>query len=345
MRGVEPRIGSESSGWWLLSRNKRSIVLDLKHPKAVAAFLDMARTADAVVEGFRPGVADRLGVGYHALAAVNPALVYVSIVGYPSTSRWAQTAGHDIDYAAYGGVLGMSGEKGRRPHPLAVPVADLGGAMMAAIGLLAAVVGARASGQGDHVQVAMSEVALSLAGIYAAEHWASGRVASLGDSPLTGSIPSYGVYECADSRLIAIGPLEIKFWRTFCAAIGRTDLEARNEDPTAREEVQRTLLTRSQSEWLALLEGIDACVAPVLSLDDALDHELARRMVTLLDHPELGPTPTLRSPLEMERRPVEPLFAPPRLGEHTVEVLREAGIDERWIDDLVASGAVGVPGA
>jgi crotonobetainyl-CoA:carnitine CoA-transferase CaiB-like acyl-CoA transferase len=340
IRAAPPPLGRESAVWWLLGRNKRSVVLDLKTAAGVEALLRLSERADVVVEGFRPGVVDRLGVGYAAVSQRNPRAVYASLTGFGSQGEMRVRAAHDINAIALAGVLGMTGAPGGPPAPPAVQVADLGSALMLAVALLAALHGARESGRGSHVEVSMEATAFSMASPHAVDHWASGAVPGPGEGVLTGGIACYGVYACAGGGHIAVGALEPQFWSRFCATAGCPELESRAYDPAARADVAAVVATRTRDEWVRAFEGIDACVTPVLRLDEAIAHPLNAPMVTEMPHPDMGSAPTVRAPLTIDGAHLQPRSAPPRLGEHTRELLRDAGLSEAEIDAVDSGAAV-----
>ncbi|HEV7679061.1 MAG TPA: CaiB/BaiF CoA-transferase family protein [Candidatus Dormibacteraeota bacterium] len=341
-RWDQPRLGTESASSWVLNRNKRSLAVDLKQPQGVARFLRLAERAQVVVESFRPGVVDRLGVGYAAVAARNPAIVYASLSGYGSDGDMRDAAGHDINYIAYAGVLGMTGPAGGPPVPPGVQVGDVGGASVLGIGLLASLYRAALSGQGEHVEVAMYDVAMAWTSIHAGGAIAGGSRGEPAGMRLNGLLPCYGVYRCAGGGHISVGALEPKFWAAFCAGIGRPDLEARRNDPSARADVAAVVVLRTREEWVAEFAGRDACVAPVLDLAEALEHPLARQrhMVVDAEHPELGPTPNLGTPVRLGGAAAGPGRAPSRLGADTRDVIAELGVPESECASLRADGVV-----
>ena len=326
-----------------INRNKRSIAIDLKRDAGRRAFLALAQRADVVVEGFRPGVVQGLRIDYETVAARNPRIVYCALSGYGQTGPRARTAGHDINYLGYAGVLDATGQKGGRPALANVQIADLlGGAASAAIGILGALFGAARSGRGRYVDVAMADAVLAHEVVALGALADGGRVAARGDDLLTGGVPCYAVYETRDGRWLAVGALEAKFWRALCRTIGREDLVAAQfatgeAGERAREALAAVLATRTRDEWTSVFAGVDCCVSPVLTFAEALaDPQFtARGMVRGVEGARAFAPPFALTP------PVErPMREAPAHGEHGRDVLREAGYDAAAIDALVEVGAV-----
>jgi alpha-methylacyl-CoA racemase len=343
-------LGTRSALYLSLNRGKRSIRIDLKSEAGRDAFLRLARGYDVVLDGFRPGVLDRLGVGYERLREVNPRIVHCAITGYGQTGPHTQRAGHDTNYLALNGLLGLTGAADGPPVQSAGQIADIGGgAMMAAFGVMAALHERRASGEGQLVDVSMTDGSLAWLAIVAGRYFCDGRVPHRGDNELAGSILCYFPYEAADGW-VSFGALEPKFWRTFCVGVGREDLmEKQFERPgsEAWRAVAEIFRSRSRDEWRAFNDEHDCCIEPVLDLDEALDSDLARarEMVVELDQPHLGPVRQLGVAVKMSRTPGSVDAPAPALGEHTREVLSEAGLTEEQIERLMEQGAVAGPTA
>lgn len=344
MRWGEPRIGLESAASWIVGRGKRSVGLDLKRPEGIAAFMRFVLTADIVIEGFRPGVMDRLGVGFDAVREHNPRIVFASLTGYGSDGAMRDAAGHDINYIARAGVLGMTGTPDGRLCMPGVQVGDLGGASLLGIGILAALHHATRTGEGMQVEVAMFDAAMAWTSIHAGEMWSSGSVPDPGHMLLNGKYPCYGVYACSDGRYLSVGAVEEKFWASFCAAVGREDLIVRHMDVTARSDVAELIATRPRDEWATVLAGVDCCVEPVLDLSEALAQPLARERGMVQDAQVAGGSvathPSLGTPVRINRA-VRPIGSPPPLlGEHSRNVAAEAGFSVAEIDALIDAGVL-----
>ncbi|CAL9612693.1 CaiB/BaiF CoA transferase family protein [Streptomyces sp. enrichment culture] len=290
----------------ITNRNKRSVVVDLKAPDGPARVLDLAARADVLIEGYRPGVAERLGVGPEDCHARNPALVYGRMTGWGQEGPLAHRAGHDIAYIALTGTLGMIGAPDRPPAVPANLVGDYaGGSLYLVVGVLAALHHARATGTGQVVDAAIVDGAAHLAsmihGMLAAGGWQDRRGANL----LDGGCPYYGTYETADGGHMAVGALEGRFYDEFLELLGIPELGPARTDLTRwgelREAVAARFLTRTRDEWTAVFEGSDACVAPVLSLREAPHHPHLAARGTFTDHggitqpapaPRFSATPT-----------------------------------------------------
>jgi crotonobetainyl-CoA:carnitine CoA-transferase CaiB-like acyl-CoA transferase len=340
-------LGTRSALYLSLNRNKRSIRLDLKSEGGRDALLRLVKDYDIVLESFRPGVLDRLGVGYERMREVNPALVYCAITGYGQTGPYTQRAGHDMNYLGLVGLLGLTGEPQGRPIQSAGQIADLGGgALMGAFGILAALHEARRSGEGQLVDVSMADGALSWLAMVAGAYLCDGEVPRRGDGQLTGRFVCYLPYEAADGW-VTMGALEPQFWARFCAGVGREDLVEKQFETTGSDawaEVAEIFRSRSRDEWKAFNDEHDAMIEPVLDLDEALDSELvrAREMVVEWEQPEIGPVRQLGVPVKLSRTPGDVHAPAPALGEHTEEVLAEAGFTQTEVAALFESGAAAV---
>jgi alpha-methylacyl-CoA racemase len=338
--GAEP--SAASAAFLALNRGKRSIRLDLKRPAGRDALLRLAREADVLVESFRPGVLDRLGAGWERLRRENPRLVYCAITGYGQDGPLAARAGHDLDYLARVGLLGLTGEADGAPVQAAGQIADLGGgALTAAFGILAALRERERSGQGQLVDVSMADGALAWLGMVAARFFADGATPRRGNLELGGGILCYRPYRCADGW-VALGALEPKFWAAWCAGVGREDLVEHQFDPPgspAHAEVEAVFAGRTRAEWEAFGAEHDCCLEPVLDLDEAL--AAAPEMVVEIAQPGVErPVRLLGAPVKLSRTPADPTRGPgPSLGEHTDQVLSEAGYAREEIAALRAEGA------
>jgi crotonobetainyl-CoA:carnitine CoA-transferase CaiB-like acyl-CoA transferase len=350
-----------------LNRNKRSIRLDLKHERGCEALLRLVREYDVVLESFRPGVLDRLGVGYERMREENPGIVYCAISGYGRDGPRKSASGHDMNYLGLVGLLGLTGEQGGEPVQAAGQIADLGGgALMAAFGIMAALrerdgapardgVPARprperaGSGEGQVVDVSMADGALSWLAMVAAGYFADGTVPRRGDLPLAGSLVCYRPYECSDGW-VTLGALEPKFWQAWCRGVDREELIAKQfERPgsEAHAQVQEIFKTRSRAEWEAFARKHDCCLEPVLELDEALSSELVRErgMVVEIEQPGAErPVRQLGIPVKLGRTPGEHARLPgPALGEHTEAVLLGAGYSAEEVAELLQAGAAAGP--
>jgi crotonobetainyl-CoA:carnitine CoA-transferase CaiB-like acyl-CoA transferase len=333
-----------------LNRNKRSIRIDLKSDGGREALLRLVREYDVVLESFRPGVLDRLGVGYERMREENPGIVYCAISGYGQDGPKRDASGHDMNYLGLVGLLGLTGELGGEPVQAAGQIADLGGgAMMAAFGILAALRERDGSGEGQMVDVSMADGALSWLAMVAGAYFADGSVPRRGELPLAGSLICYRPYECADGW-VSLGALEPKFWQAWCRGVGREELiAAQFERPgsEAHAQVQEIFRSRTRAEWELFASQHDCCLEPVLELDEALDSELvrAREMVVEIDQP--GAEQAVRQlgiPVKLTRTPGKHARLPgPALGEHTEAVLLAAGYTPAEVAGLLASGAVAGP--
>jgi alpha-methylacyl-CoA racemase len=320
-------------------RNRRSVALDLKTAPGRDAVLRLAETADLLIEGFRPGVAERLGLGPADCQARNPKLIYGRMTGFGQTGPLAPAAGHDLNYIALSGVLDAIGPRGGKPVPPLNLVGDYGGgALYLALGLLAALHERQRSGCGQVVDAAMVDGAASLAGIFyglkASGAWGSPR----GDNLLDGGAPFYDTYATADGRHVALAALEPKFFAELAQRIGLdarfvAGQHKRQLWPEMREAIAQIIATRTRDEWCALLEGSDACFAPVLSFAEAPGHAHAQARAGFIElDGVMQPAPAPRFDRSMPDRP----RPPPEIGQHTEEVLAEAGFTRAEIAALSA---------
>ena len=346
MRWMEPKIGDESAASWIVDRGKRSIGVDLKSPRGVEVVRRLVRSADAFVESFRPGVADRLGVGYDALRAERPRLVYCSISGYGQSGPLRLEAGHDLNYIGRAGILSVTGPHEGLPGIPGVQVADLGGgALLGMVGLLAALLRAARTGEGEHVDVSMTDGAFALLSVHLGEYFATGVVPERQRMLLNGGYPSYNVYACADGKHLTVGALEEKFFAVVCDVVGRPDLAATALDPEALPVWRAVFLTRTRDEWLESFAGLEACVGPVNDFAEANDDPQLRhrQMVVDSEHPTEGTVRQVAPPFKLREHPAAIGGPPPRLGEGTRDFLEEAGYTAAEIESLLADGVVAGP--
>ena len=346
---VEGAEDSASSALYLaLNRGKRSIRLNLKEERGREVLLRLARDYDVLVESFRPGVLDRLGVGWERLREENPRLVYCAITGYGRDGPYIGRSGHDMNYLGLNGLLGLTGDADGPPVQSAGQIADVGGgAMTAAFGVLAALRERERSGRGQLVDASMFDGSLAWLALVAAKYLAEGRAPGRGDLELAGRFVCYRPYACRDGW-VTLGALEPKFWEAWCRGVGREDLlESQFERPgsDAHAQVERVFLERTREEWREFASEHDCCLEPVLGLDEALDSELvrAREMVVELEQPGAGAVRQLGVPVKLSRTPGGPQGPGPALGEHTAEVLRKLGYSDEEIASLEETGAVAGP--
>jgi alpha-methylacyl-CoA racemase len=334
--GAERSVAS--TAFLALNRGKRSVRLDLKRPEGREVLVRLARRADVLLESFRPGVLDRLGVGHERLREENPRLVYCAITGFGREGPDRDRPGHDLGYLARNGLLALTGEAGGPPVPPAGQIADLGGgALMAAFGIMAALWERERSGEGQLVDVAMTAASQRWLAMVAAGVLAGEPVPERGELPLAGGLACYRPYRCRDGW-VALAALEPKFWRALCDGLDRPDLVARHLDPAVAAELEAVFAARTRAEWAAFADGHPCCLEPVLELDEALAG--MPEAVVEVEQPGAGTVRLLGAPFRLSRTPAADTRPAPALGEHTRAVLEELGYAPDAIAALEAAGAV-----
>ncbi|MFS0777315.1 CaiB/BaiF CoA-transferase family protein [Neobacillus sp. 3P2-tot-E-2] len=333
-RWYEPRVNDDQSAMFIsLNRNKRSITLDLKDEKDKEAFISLLKTSDVLIESFRPGVMDRLGIGYEDLKVHNPKLIYCAITGYGQSGPYAKEAGHDLNFLSYSGLLHLQGAPNEKPLIPSVQIGDIGGgALMAAVGILLAIIDAKKSNRGQFVDISMLDGALSWMHTILPNYWTSGEKLNRGELTLNGGKACYEIYRTKDDRFLSVGALEYKFWKKFCQVIGKEELIDQLDEPLEqqrimKQEVQTAIQQKTLTEWIELFEGIDACVSPVLTPEELTDNPQIkhRQMIEDITHPEVGVIKQIGNPIKLSNSPVSTRRHSPSLGEHTNEILKELG--------------------
>ena len=355
--GIEgPEDERRHASFNALQRNKRSIALNLKEAEALEVFRKLAADADVVVEGFRPGVVDRLGVGYSQVREINPRAVYCSVSGYGQTGPYSQMAGHDINYISFAGALGLIGDSpdGKPVIPLNLIADYAGGGLCGAVGILAALMAREKTGEGQYVDIAMTEgVLYMLCGMPSATLSPKASRPARGANRLNGGSPYYNVYRTADGKYFSIAAIEPWFWENLCSAIGREDLiPHQTAGDERRDEIAATLesvfLTRTRDEWFEALKDANISVGKVYDLDEALNdpQALERGMVVELDAPgvEEGKVKQPGIPFHLSRTPGKVRHPGSVTGQHTQEVLAALGYTPIQIDGLLARGVVAAGG-
>jgi alpha-methylacyl-CoA racemase len=340
LRWTPPLVDGGSALFNAINRNKRSITLNLKAPEGRELLLRLAETADVLVEGNRPGVMARLGLGWDVLQARNSKLVMCSITGYGQDGPFASRAGHDVNYMATAGALGLNGPRDGPPSPLSVQVADIGGGgLQPAVAILGALVAVARREPGRWIDASMTDGAVTWLALALAAH-GGGEHVGRGDQRLGGRYPCYRVYACKDGGFYSVGALEPKFWANLCAAIDRPDLLALQfaegaDGAGAHESMESVFRAKTRNEWDLKLGGLDVCCEPVLELGEVATHPqvAARGLMTATPNGvEVGPAIRMRA--DWRRRPA------PALGEHTAEILAEVGVDAARLATLRNAGAV-----
>ncbi|MCU1716238.1 CaiB/BaiF CoA transferase family protein [Pseudomonas sp. 5P_3.1_Bac2] len=348
VRVLPPYAAGVSTSHAYLNRNKRGIALDLKQPAAVQLVKQLVAEYDIVLEQFRPGVMDKLGVGYEALKAINPKLIYVSITGYGQTGPYKDRAGHDLNYLALSGLASYTGRSDSGPLPLGIQAADIaGGSLYGVIGLLAAVIQRQVTGQGAHVDISMTDCVFSLHAMSGAGYLGAGVEPGMQNQVLNGG-SFYDYYRTRDGRWFAVGSLEPQFMQQFCAALGRPELAARGlsqkpEDQQAlKREIEIEIEKRDFLEWSEVFAAIDACVEPMLNLSEAVQHPQlqARGVVTQVPLTDGRSQAQIACPLKFSTPLPAPRHIGAALGAHTAEVLAELGYSPEQIEQLRAQRVI-----
>lgn len=318
-------------GYWhlQLNRNKHSVTIDLKTEEGRNTFLELVKTADVVVESYRPGVLKKLGVDYEAASSVNPKIIYCSLSGYGSKGPLANQADHDIGYVSLAGITAMSGEaKGGKPAIPGVLMADMNAALSAGMAIMIALRHAEKTGQGQEIDISLYNVAMTLMPGAASLFFGSGFVAQRGNNWLTGENANYNIYRTKDNRYLAVGCLEKKFWTNLCKALKREDLvdliDDINNHAYLKEELEKEFCQKTMHEWQDYLYGLDTCVTPILNFDEALNSEQtkANDMVLTIVDPELGEYKQLGFAIKMSKTPASIRKRAPRLGEDNSKYIK-----------------------
>jgi crotonobetainyl-CoA:carnitine CoA-transferase CaiB-like acyl-CoA transferase len=336
------------AAYYSVDRNKRSLVLDFKREEAKQVFDDLVKTADVVIEGFRPGVANKLKIDYNRVKSINPGVIYCSISGYGQDGPYSDLPGHDINYISIAGALSAVAIRDGRPSvPLNMLGDYAGGGLQAAFGIVAALFSRERTGTGQLVDISMVDGVISLLSWEASLLFAGGGTPRWGETPLTGGVPCNNVYETKDGGFISLGCFEFKFWENLCRELGREDLISYqfaigDEEEYAVSQLRRIFMTRTKEEWFQTLGPKNIAITPVYEFDEVFadPHVVHRKMVVEVDHPRLGKVKHAGIGLKFSKTPGEIRHTAPVQGQHTDEILAELDYSSDKIARLREIGAI-----
>jgi len=347
LREFPPKINKEAAFFLSVNRNKKSMTLNLKHERGKKVFLDLVKKADVVLEGFRPGVMDKMGIGYKVLEETNPNIVVCSISGYGQDGPYATRAGHDLNYLSIGGVTGFTGTKDGKPIILGVQIADIGGGgMLAAFCILAALIAREKMGRGQYIDVSMMDGVLPWVSLYLGKYFADGKNPRPSSEQLTGRYACYNIYKTRDDRYMSLGAVEPQFWSAFCKAVNREDLIKTQYNSALADsviaEVENIFIQKTRQEWIEFFKEVDCLCEAVNNFEEVLSHPqvMHRNMIVEMQHSTEGKILMVNFPGKFSKTPSEIKFPPPMLGQHTNEILRELGMTQAEIDELANENIV-----
>ncbi|MDB4427533.1 CoA transferase [Porticoccaceae bacterium] len=348
LRNMPPFADGQSTAHGTLNRNKRSIALDLKNPEAVAIAKRLVEDYDIVIEQFRPGVMQRLGLGYEQLHEINPKLIYCSVTGYGQTGPYRDRAGHDNNYLSISGLNGYSGRGSDRTPIMGMPVADIaGGSLHAVIGILAAVNQRHISGEGQQIDISMTDAMFSLNALFGSTYLSAGVEPTSGAMSLNGG-SFYDYYQTSDNRYLSIGSLEPQFFQVLCQTLGDDELLtlANQQDSETqkalRAKLDTIIATKTLAQWREIFKDREACVEPVLTFAEACEYQdsAQREMIVDVKTPNGGSQRQVGSALKLSKSAPEYGVSGGAIGQHSSEILADLGFDKDAIATLRSSGAV-----
>jgi crotonobetainyl-CoA:carnitine CoA-transferase CaiB-like acyl-CoA transferase len=341
LRWQAPLVGDTQGIFFAaLNRNKQSLRLNLKPPEGKAVFARLVQSADVVVESFRPGRLDKLGVGYAAMSQLNPRIIYCAISGYGQDGPYRDRAGHDLNYIGLAGLLDLFGQRHGEPSMPPVQIADLTGAYLAAIGVLSALVARATTGRGQFVDIGMLDGVMPWLIAMLPRFWFDGTPPRRGEIPLGGAMPCYNLYQCQDGQWLTLGALEPQFWATFCKMVGHDEWMDHQRDMGDDAEptfaaLRELFKSKTRDEWLAFFASADVCVEPVLSAAEATRHpQLQQRRMSVQVEQNGRILSETASPLKLSDVTQPRLEPAPEYGEHTEQILRELGYHAEEIEQL-----------
>lgn len=352
MRCYPPYLRTESAGFLAVNRSKRSVAINFGAKKGVELFFLLVKTADVVIEQFRPGIIDKMGIGYKNARKIKKDIIYVSLTGYGQNGPYAMQAGHDINYIGYSGILSSTGTKETGPVIPGAQIADVaGGAYMTIIACLSALWAREKTGQGQQVDVSMLEAILPLMTLQLAHYQAVGILPEAGQAALSGGLACYNIYRCADGKYVALGILEEKFWKNFCEVMRHSEWLDRQfvvgeEADKLRGEISALFLTKTRDEWIIAGADHDICLTPVVEIAEIENnyHLQTRNMIIEQKHPACGKIKGFGVPLKFSRTPAKPGMPAPSLGNDTQAILKELGYSKSDIKTFQEEGVILVPG-
>lgn len=343
IRWIEPQMKHQNPSFYALNRNKKSIRLNLRDEEGKGIFKKLVKSADVVLETFRPGVMDRLGLGWRQLQKINPGLIYCSLTGYGQDGPYKDLPGHDLNYLSIAGVLSMMETQAGRPVLAGIPIADIGGgALPAAIAILGALYGKRCTGVGQFLDVSMVDGLNFFLSFGMPQYMVDRDLKRIANDWINGGYAFYNVYQASDGAYLALGCVEEKFWRNFCKGIEREELITEMFSPEPRRseiisEVAEIFMRKSSTDWIEFFKGHDVCITRVHNFEEALNdpHIKHRGLWFMQDDSLEGQIPQMAFPVKFSA--IEPGWqsSPPLLGEHTAEVLSQLGYNAEEIKDLI----------
>jgi crotonobetainyl-CoA:carnitine CoA-transferase CaiB-like acyl-CoA transferase len=346
-RKMPPLVKTLGSYFHIVNRNKRAMTLDLQDPAGRDIFLEMLPKADVLIDSFRPGGMERIGLAYDVLKEIHPRLIHCSLTGFGQDGPYRDRPSHDINLLGLSGILDLLGEKNGPPVSPGVQVAGAGGGLNALIGILAALLGRERTGRGDYIDAALLDGLTPFLGLVMSTYLTTGILPKRGETFVGGGYAFYHVYQTGDGKYLALGCLEEKFWQGFCRAIGREDFipdqfATGQQQETLIDEVKQIMRQKARQEWMDLLAEFETCVTPVNTLEEALQdpHIRQRGAWFRSHHPVDGEIGQQGFPLKFSNDQPGWRTHPPSFGEHTREVLSEMGYAEAAIDDLAARGII-----
>jgi len=341
-----PKMKKEGAGFLMINRNKKSLTLNLKTSAGRKIFMKLLKRFDVVIESFKPGSLETLGIGYEQAKKIHPKIIYCSITAYGQSGPYKEKAGHDLNSIGMSGILDMTGEPGGPPIIPGAQIADIGAGLLAAIAILIAVITREKKKVGQHIDISMLDSVISWLSIHAGNFFATGKIPERGRGMLTGGLACYNVYQTKDGRYISLAALEPHFWKTLCRLLGIESWVSKQFTMEVQDRIKKRLSQifrkKTMNGWLRTFSGNDICLEPILNIKEVFSHPqlLQRKMRCEIIHPTEGRLSQIGIPIKFSKTPGQIRMPPPLLGEHTTKILKNIGYGMSQIEAWKHQGVI-----